>query len=52
VQLTVPVLAAGGGVIFMSESVSLRLLVAAAVILGGVALALSVRAQARRAQAA
>jgi len=50
VQLTVPVLAAGGGVIFMSESVSLRLLVAAALILGGVALALSVRAQARRAQ--
>lgn len=50
VQLSVPVLAAVGGVIFMSESVSLRLLVAAAVILGGVALALSSRAQSARAK--
>jgi drug/metabolite transporter (DMT)-like permease len=40
VQLCVPVLAAAGGVVFMSERVSLRLLVAATVILGGVALAL------------
>jgi drug/metabolite transporter (DMT)-like permease len=45
VQLCVPVLAAIGGVIFMSENVSLRLLLAATVILGGVALALSGRAQ-------
>jgi drug/metabolite transporter (DMT)-like permease len=45
VQLPVPVLAAVGGVIFMSENVSLRLVVAATVILGGVALALSGRAQ-------
>jgi drug/metabolite transporter (DMT)-like permease len=45
VQLSVPVLAAVGGVIFMSEKISLRLVVAAAVILGGVALALSARAQ-------
>ncbi|HZH89692.1 MAG TPA: DMT family transporter [Pyrinomonadaceae bacterium] len=45
VQLPVPVLAAVGGVIFMSEKISLRLVVAAAVILGGVALALSARAQ-------
>ncbi|HEX8127722.1 MAG TPA: DMT family transporter [Pyrinomonadaceae bacterium] len=45
VQLPVPVLAAVGGVVFMSERVTLRLLVAAAVILGGVALALSGRAR-------
>ena len=45
VQLPVPVLAAVGGVLFMSESVSLRLLLAATVILGGVALALFGRAQ-------
>jgi drug/metabolite transporter (DMT)-like permease len=52
VQLPVPALAAVGGVIFMSESVSLRLLIATAVILGGVALALSGRAQAARTKAA
>ena len=45
VQLAVPVLAAAGGVIFMSENVSLRLLLAATVILGGVALALLSRSQ-------
>jgi drug/metabolite transporter (DMT)-like permease len=41
VQLTVPIIAALGGVIFMSEAVSLRLAVAAATILGGVALVLA-----------
>jgi drug/metabolite transporter (DMT)-like permease len=51
-QLLVPVLAAVGGVLFMSESVSLRLLVAAAVILGGVALALSGRAHTARTKTA
>ena len=40
VQLTVPVIAALGGVIFMSEAVSLRLVVATATILGGVGLVL------------
>jgi drug/metabolite transporter (DMT)-like permease len=40
VQLTVPVIAALGGVIFMSEAISLRLAVATATILGGVALVL------------
>ncbi|MDQ1523058.1 MAG: hypothetical protein QOE47_982 [Pyrinomonadaceae bacterium] len=45
VQLPVPLLAAAGGVIFMSEQLSLRLLLAAAAILGGVALALMGRAQ-------
>ena len=52
VQLSVPVLAAAGGVVFMSEGVSLRLLVAAVVILGGVALALFGRAQTADAKAA
>jgi drug/metabolite transporter (DMT)-like permease len=45
VQLAVPVLAAAGGVIFLSERISLRLLLAACVILGGVGLALLGRAQ-------
>lgn len=39
VQLTVPVIAAFGGVAFLSEEVSPRLVLASAVILGGVALA-------------
>ena len=39
-QLTVPVLAAAGGVIFIGETITLRLVVAAAVVLGGTALAL------------
>ncbi|HEX8633914.1 MAG TPA: DMT family transporter [Pyrinomonadaceae bacterium] len=52
VQLLVPVLAALGGVIFMSEGVSLRLLVAGSVILGGVALALLGRTQTARAKTA
>jgi len=40
VQLAVPVLAAAGGVLFLSEMISLRLLVSSIVILGGVGLAL------------
>jgi drug/metabolite transporter (DMT)-like permease len=39
VQLMVPVFAAFGGVALLSEQVSVRLIVASAVILGGVALA-------------
>ncbi len=39
VQLVVPVVAAAGGVVFLAETVSLRLVVASVVILGGVALA-------------
>jgi len=50
VQLTVPVLAATGGVVLLGEVLSLRLLVAAVLILGGVALATS--ATARRSPAA
>jgi drug/metabolite transporter (DMT)-like permease len=41
VQLTVPVLAALGGVIVLSEAITVRLVVSAVVILGGVGLALS-----------
>lgn len=43
VQLAVPLLAAAGGVAFLSERITLRLAVAAVLILGGVALALTVR---------
>lgn len=39
-QLSVPVLAAGGGVLFLGEAVSSRLALAASAILGGVGLAL------------
>ncbi len=42
-QLTVPVLAAACGAVVLAEPVSLRLVVAGLVVLGGVALALSVR---------
>ena len=52
VQLAVPVLAAAGGVIVMSERVTLRLLLAAALILGGIGLALLVRSQAARTKTA
>jgi drug/metabolite transporter (DMT)-like permease len=48
VQLAVPVLAAVGGVLFLSERISLRLLLAGVVILGGVALALSRRSRPAR----
>jgi drug/metabolite transporter (DMT)-like permease len=51
VQLAVPVLAAVGGVIFLSERISLRLLLAGVVILGGVALALTSRARPAQAKA-
>ena len=44
VQLTVPVLAAAGGVLLLQESVTFRLVASAALILGGVGLALAGRA--------
>ena len=47
VQLTVPVLAAAGGVVLLQESVTVRLIVSAALILGGVGLALAGRGRAR-----
>jgi drug/metabolite transporter (DMT)-like permease len=40
IQLAVPVLAAAGGVLFLSEIVSARLIVAGMMVLGGIALAL------------
>jgi drug/metabolite transporter (DMT)-like permease len=43
VQLSVPVLAAAGGVLLLSEAIPLRLPVAAALVLGGVALAVTAR---------
>ena len=41
VQLIVPVIAAAGGMVFLGEPVTLRLLLATLAILGGVALFLS-----------
>ena len=43
VQLVVPVLAAGGGVLLLSETLSLRLVLSAVMILGGIALAIASR---------
>ena len=43
VQLSVPVIAAWSGVVFLAENVSARLLIAGVLILGGIALALSSR---------
>jgi drug/metabolite transporter (DMT)-like permease len=44
VQLSVPVIAAFGGVVLLSEAITLRLLVASAATLGGVAIVLAQRA--------
>jgi drug/metabolite transporter (DMT)-like permease len=52
VQLAVPVLAAVGGVLFLSERISLRLLLAGVVILGGVGLALLGRSHTARTKTA
>ncbi|MEE3365653.1 MAG: EamA family transporter, partial [Planctomycetota bacterium] len=38
VQLSVPVLAAAGGIVFLGEAISVRLVIASVAILGGVAL--------------
>jgi drug/metabolite transporter (DMT)-like permease len=45
VQLPVPLLTAIGGVLVLSETVSLRLVAAGALILGGVGLAIASRAR-------
>ena len=37
VQLSVPVIAAAGGIVFLGEAISARLVIASAAILGGVA---------------
>jgi len=46
VQLSVPILAAWGGVAFLAEDISLRLILAGAFILGGIALAITGRRKA------
>jgi drug/metabolite transporter (DMT)-like permease len=51
VQLSVPVIAAFGGVIFLGESASLRLLAASILVLGGVAIVLLVRGRPPRTSA-
>jgi drug/metabolite transporter (DMT)-like permease len=48
VQLSVPVLAAAGGVFFLGEPVTLRLLVSSLAILGGLALFIAQRRRARQ----
>ena len=48
VQLSVPILAAAGGVLFLAEAVSLRLVLSGVTILGGVGLALSGRTRTAR----
>ena len=50
VQLSVPVIAALGGVIVLGEPISLRLVLASVVILGGIALVILERQQANGAQ--
>jgi drug/metabolite transporter (DMT)-like permease len=47
VQLSVPVIAAVGGVLFLSEEITVRLLLSSAAILGGIGLSVSARAVAR-----
>ena len=38
VQLSVPIIAAVGGIVFLGETISVRLVIASAAILGGIAL--------------
>jgi drug/metabolite transporter (DMT)-like permease len=45
VQLSVPVLAAVGGALWLGEALSMRLLLAVLAILGGIALALAEKAR-------
>lgn len=47
VQLSVPVIAALGGIVFLGESVSLRLVLASAAVLGGIALVILAKPAAR-----
>ncbi|VTU15065.1 carboxylate/amino acid/amine transporter [Variovorax sp. PBL-H6] len=51
VQLSVPPIAAFGGVIFLSEAITPRLMLCSIVILGGIALVLTGKARAARTQA-
>jgi len=43
VQLSVPVIAALGGIVFLGESITLRLVLASVAILGGIALVILVK---------
>jgi drug/metabolite transporter (DMT)-like permease len=43
VQLTVPAIAAAGGILFIGETLTWRLIIASALILGGIAIALTAR---------
>jgi drug/metabolite transporter (DMT)-like permease len=52
VQLLVPVLAALGGVVLLSEALTVRLLLSSAMIIGGVALALTQRTNSEHAESA
>jgi drug/metabolite transporter (DMT)-like permease len=45
VQLSVPVLAAGGGILFLDESITLRFCLASIAVLGGIALVVTENAQ-------
>jgi drug/metabolite transporter (DMT)-like permease len=47
VQLTVPIVAAFGGVAFLGETISTRLLLASLLVLGGVGLAIFARRPAK-----
>jgi drug/metabolite transporter (DMT)-like permease len=44
-QLLVPVIAAGGGVLLLSESITLRLILSGILIIGGVGLTLKAKQQ-------
>jgi len=50
IQLSVPVIAAAGGVIFLGEAVTLRVLLSSAGILGGIALVIMSKQQSGDAQ--
>lgn len=50
VQLSVPVLAAIGGVVFLAETLTLRLVTAAILVLGGIGLAIAGRSRPHRAR--
>jgi drug/metabolite transporter (DMT)-like permease len=50
VQLSVPVIAAIGGIVFLGESVTLRLVLASVAILGGIALVILEKQNATGAQ--
>lgn len=47
VQLSVPIIAAVGGIVFLGEAISVRLLIASVAILGGIALVIAHRQAAR-----